>query len=107
MRGISEERLREIVQDYPADHRNHKMAKFLITTECRELQKSRMTLDEFLKSGFEGLCWLKFKNGDVDYGSTSKDIDGELTFCDRYNIGIWDETEIIEVIPIHKPEMPR
>lgn len=99
---VSEERLREIVEDYPKDHRNHRMAKYLIATECKELNPW-MTLEEFLESGFEGLCWVCYENKHVYDGTYIKKgnyfyHDFEITF---------DYEDVTDVQPIHKPEPPR
>ena len=34
----------------------------VIIDQCQELQEPWMTLEEFLKSGFEGLCWIALTN---------------------------------------------
>jgi len=96
MEGISKKRLEEIAEDYPPDHRNHRMAKYLIATECQE---HWMTLDEFLKSGFVGKCWVY-----------SEDIVLETEYDTN---GFWyvfkyiDDNKITHVMPIHKPEPPK
>ena len=54
MRGISEERLIDIFACYPLE-----AAEKIILQECQELQEPWMTLEEFLKSGFEGFCWIR------------------------------------------------
>lgn len=100
MEGISKKRLEEIAEDYPTDHRNHRMAKYLIATECQELQEPWMTLDEFLKSGFEGLCWVYLSN---KYSGICEYHEGVFKF--RYGVIIKDT--ITHVMPIHKPEPPR
>ena len=98
MIGISKKRLEEIAEDYPPDHRNHRMAKYLIATECRELDPW-MTLDEFLKSGFEGKCWVFWGKYVVE---AEYDTNG-FWFDYRY----LDQNTITRVQPIHKPEPPR
>lgn len=102
MEGISKKRLEEIAEDYPPDHRNHRMAKQLIDDECRELKEPWMTLDEFLKSGFEGLCWVC---------SVYKDIFAVQFIDDNFisiNTGAKAQLKYIErVMPIHKPELPK
>lgn len=60
-----------------------------------------MTLDEFLKSGFEGLCW-------VDDGG--KEVKSLNYFNGRFlstRTGHQIIARIIKVSPIHKPEPPR
>ena len=102
MIGISKKRLEEIAEDYPPDHRNHRMAKYLIATECQELQEPWMTLDEFLKSGFRGRCWINFRNERVDFCRFVDGIffNGDTGFSVRRDF-------IVKVMPIHKPESPK
>ena len=94
MRGISEERLIDIFACYPLE-----AAEKIILQECQELQEPWMTLDEFLKSGFVGKCWVY-----------SEDIVLETEYDTN---GFWyvfkyiDDNKITRVIPIHKPEPPR
>ena len=96
MRGISVERLKEIGSGYMSD--NAKNA--LIRDECRELQEPWMTLDEFLRSGFEGLCFVS--------------IESYVILSERTNYGffgtggiMFDISSITHVMPIHKPDPPR
>ena len=95
MRGISEERLIDIFACYPLE-----AAEKIILQECQELQEPWMTLEEFLESGFEGLCWvcvnkvvydlIEYRQGAFYFGSSKL------------------RTEVItDVMPIHKPEPPR
>lgn len=100
MEGISKKRLEEIAEDYPPDHRNHRMAKYLIATECQELQEPWMTLDAFLKSGFRGVCFVF---------TEPYTILCERTNCGffAYNSNLVDISAITDVMPIHKPEPPR
>ena len=104
MRGISEARLREIVEDYPKDHRTHRMAKYLIATECQELQEPWMPIDEFLKSEFIGACWVYTDTEFVYTAYYAKDgqfYESDLTECRL------DRNTIVRVMPLHKPEPPR
>ena len=75
-------------------------AEKIILQECQELQEPWMTLEEFLESGFEGLCWvcvnkvvydlIEYRQGAFYFGSSKL------------------RTEVItHVMPIHKPESPR
>ena len=61
-----------------------------------------MTLDEFLKSGFRGKCWINFRNERVDFCRFSDGIflNDDTGFSVRRDF-------IVEVMPIHKPELPR
>ena len=102
MRGIPEERLKEIAEDYPPDHRNHRMAKYLIATECQELQEPWMTLDEFLKSGFIGKCWVNIAF--TSYFANFNGIDFVENPCIESKFPV---KHITHVMPIHKPEPPR
>ena len=98
MRGISEERLIDIFACYPLE-----AAEKIILQECQELQEPWMTLEEFLKSGFEGLCWVILKDKTVDdaYFNCGKFF-GNSSMED-----IHDTNCITRVQPIHKPEPPR
>ena len=104
MKGISKKRLEEIAEDYPPDHRNHRMAKYLIATECQELQEPWMTLDEFLKSGFEGWCWII--ETDDNQPSLARYNNDDM-FVGTSGFIVFDEHNITHVMPIHKPEPPR
>ena len=90
MRGISEERLKKII----AGSRGAIPESLLLA--CHEVQEPWMTLDEFLKSGFVGKCWVY-----------SEDIVLETEYDTN---GFWyvfkyiDDNKITRVIPIHKPE---
>ena len=98
MRVISEERLKVLKKKYPC-RINDAIFDYLLK-ECRELQEPWMTLDEFLKSGFEGLCWIALTN--------------KFVFECRYQEwdfivknGCVNYESITHVMPIHKPEPPR
>ena len=94
MRGISEERLKKII----AGSRGAIPESLLLA--CHEVQEPWMTLDEFLKSGFEGLCFVSIE---------SYVILSERTNCGFFGTGgiMFDISSITHVIPIHKPEPPR
>ena len=97
MRGISEDELINIADQLCTNERL--IIYDRIVAECRELQEPWMTLDEFLKSGFVGKCWVY-----------SEDIVLETEYDTN---GFWyvfkyiDDNKITRVIPIHKPEPPR
>ena len=97
MRGIREERLKVLKKQYKCSF-NDAIFDYLLK-ECHELQEPWMTLDEFLKSGFVGKCWVY-----------SEDIVLETEYDTN---GFWyvfkyiDDNKITRVIPIHKPELPR
>lgn len=107
MEGISKQYLKNSlisITDAPIDD-VIKSAFAILTekliTECRELQEPWMTLDEFLKSGFEGLCWV--------FTEDSKAIvlefigDGFFDVADNFRM---HHKTITHVMPIHKPEPP-
>ena len=102
MRGISEERLRAILHNHILTPRTQSFVQYLIDDECRELQEPWIPLDEFLKSGFEGLCWV--------FTEDSKAIllefigDGFFDIADHFRI---HHKTITHVMQIHKPEPPR
>ena len=95
MRGISEERLIDIFACYPLE-----AAEKIILQECQELQEPWMTLDEFLKSGFEGDCRIYLRSGYDGIGKFNNN-----TFS--YHHGEFKHESISHVQPIHKPEPPR
>ena len=104
MRGISEERLRKLIEndDYYDSGIEKSVIYGLIANECQELNPW-MTLEEFLESGFEGLCWVCYENKHVYDGTYIKKgnyfyHDFEITF---------DYEDVTDVQPIHKPEPPR
>ena len=104
MRGIPEERLKVIaampasVFEAPASE----IINYLIAKECQELQEPWMTLDQFLKSGFRGRCWINFRNERVDF---CRFLDGTF-FNDETGFSVRRDF-IVKVMPIHKPEPPR
>ena len=102
MRGIPEERLKVIaampasVFEAPASE----IINYLIAKECQELQEQWMPIDEFLKSGFRGVCFVFME---------PYTILCERTNCGffAYNSNLVDISAITHVMPIHKPESPR
>ena len=104
MRGIPEERLKVIaampasVFEAPASE----IINYLIAKECQELQEQWMTLDEFLKSGFIGKCWVN-----IAFTSYFADFNG-IDFVENPCIeSKFPVKHITHVMPIHKPEPPR
>ena len=76
----------------------------IIIDQCRELQEPWMTLDEFLKSGFIGACWVYTDTEFVYTAYYAKDgqfYESDLTECRL------DRNTIVRVIPLHKPEQPK
>ena len=111
MRSISEKKLKDLYRKNHSKIETSFMKEFFYgkcaalsdaICECKELQEPWMTLDEFLKSGFEGLCWV--------FTEDSKAIvlefigDGFFDVADHFRM--YHKT-ITHVMPIHKPEPPR
>lgn len=103
MIGISKERLVQIANEtHDSDDTNMAVLSLLgmLTKECRELD-SWMPINEFLKSGFEGACWVCYQSGYVYIGEYLKDYfyhDFETNF---------DYEDVTHVMPLHKPEPPK
>ena len=98
MEGISKDRLLKLREHFNKDY-SIVEAK-VIQDLLNECQEPWMTLDEFLKSGFEGLCWIALTN--------------KFVFECRYQEwdfivknGCVNYESITHVMPIHKPEPPR
>lgn len=100
MIGIPEETVKKIIDKHKFDSWDE--IEDSLISECQELQEPWMTLDEFLKSEFEGLCWVY---------SVYKDIFVVQFIDDNFisiNTGAKAQLKYIErVMPIHKPEPPR
>lgn len=102
MRGIPEDKAIEIGEQIDSCRYLECSVKEWLRDECQELNPW-MTLEEFLKSGFEGLCWVCYENKHVYDGTYIKKgnyfyHDFEITF---------DYEDVTDVQPIHKPEPPR
>ena len=105
MEGISKDELIRLQSSILArDDEECANLKLLMLTviidQCQELQEPWMTLEEFLKSGFEGLCWIALTN--------------KFVFECRYQEwdfivknGCVNYESITHVMPIHKPEPPK
>ena len=100
MRGISEKRLKAILHNQVLTPKTQSFIQYLIDDECRELQEPWMPIDEFLKSGFRGVCFVF---------TEPYTILCERTNCGffAYNSNLVDISAITHVMPIHKPEPPR
>ena len=98
MRVISEEKLIKLA--FRIDDHNTVVSLDDALAECQELQEPWMTLDEFLKSGFRGVCFVF---------TEPYTILCERTNCGFFGTGgiMFDISSITHVIPIHKPEPPR
>lgn len=105
MRGISEERLKQIAHEtHDSDDTNLPVLSLLdlLISECQELNPW-IPLEEFFKSGFEGWCWIAFDHGAVHMSLYQCNefyfnADTDYTYC---------KETILKVQPIHKPEPPR
>ena len=98
MRGIDEETLLAVRKSLAVEGLNTDVIDALISLKVRELNPW-MTLDEFLKSGFVGKCWV-FCGGfvvEAEYDSNG------FWYVYRY----LDQNTISDVQPIRKPELPR
>ena len=98
MRVISEEKLIKLA--FRIDDHNTVVSLDDALAECQELQEPWMTLDEFLKSGFRGVCFVF---------TEPYTILCERTNCGFFGTGgiMFDISSITHVMPIHKPEPPR
>lgn len=99
MRGIDEKTLIAVRKSLAAEGLNTDAVDALISLKVRELQEPWMALDEFLKSGFEGLCWVYLSN---KYSGICEYSEGVFKF--RYGVILKDN--ITHVMSLHKPEPP-
>ena len=106
MRGIREERLKAILHNQILTPKTQSFVQYLIDDECQELQEPWMTLEEFLKSGFRGKCWIAFKDKTV---VDSIFVEGQFfeseVDSDGYR-GSFRLKNITHIRPIHTPEPP-
>lgn len=102
MRGIDEETLIAVRTSLAAEGLNTDAVDALISLKIRELNPW-ITLEEFLKSGFEGLCWIEFPSEIV----TDAYYAGRLFKHSSTSDFAHDVNYITRVIPIHKPEPPK
>ena len=104
MRVISEEKLIKLA--FRIDDHNTVVSLDDALAECQELQEPWMTLDEFLKSGFRGKCWIAFKDKTV---VDSIFVEGQFfeseVDSDGYR-GSFRLKNITHIRPIHTPEPP-
>lgn len=107
MRGIPEDKAVEIGEQIDSCKYLECSVKEWLRDECQELQEPWMTLEEFLKSGFEGKCWIAFKDKTV---SDSIFAEGQFFESEVDSDGYRESfrmKNITHVQPIHKPEPPR
>ena len=99
MRGIPEDKAIEIGERIDSCKYLECSIEEWLRDECQELQEPWMTLDEFLKSGFCGKCWIP--------------VMGTVIQVEYDNSGFWNgirylnDIGVTHVMPIHKPEPPR
>ena len=102
MKGISKDRLLKLREHFNKDY-SIVEAK-VIQNLLNECQEPWMTLDEFLKSGFEGECWINLINGEIRIAYASNEF--YYSFLCK-NFESFQLRSITHVMPIHKPEPPR
>ena len=98
MRGIPEDKAIEIGEQIDSCKYLECSVKEWLRDECQELNPW-MTLEEFLKSGFVGECWVFSENIVLE---TEYDTNG-FWYVFKYI----NQNTITHVQPIHKPEPPR
>ena len=102
MEGISKDRLLKLREHFNKDY-SIVEAK-VIQDLLNECQEPWMTLDEFLKSGFVGLCFVLI-DGVVE---EAKFYGHKFAITQHYRtIKSVDKYQATKVMPIHKPEPPR
>ena len=98
MRGIPEDKAIEIGEQIDSCKYLECSVKEWLRDECQELNPW-IPLEEFLKFGFEGKCWVFSENIVLE---TEYDTNG-FWYVFKYI----DQNTIPHVQPIHKPEPPR
>lgn len=102
MIGISK---KELIDFDPWQYDNQQDLLNAILNKCRELDPW-LPLEEFLRSGFEGKCWVSFKDKTV---TDSIFIEGQF-FGSEVDSGGYRGSfrmkNIANVKPIHKPSKP-
>ena len=79
-----------------------KWTEYTGSDECEELNPW-MTLEEFLKSGFVGLCWVEFPREPI----IDAYFDGDFFRHSSTSGFIYNGDYITHVQPIYKPKPPR
>ena len=64
-----------------------------------------MTMDEFLKSGYTGWCWIVEITREPATLAAYFDLDG--VFSGTSGLIVFNEEFITHVMPINKPEPPK
>ena len=101
MRGISKETLERKLATSKQASKSIRLLLESLINECQELNPW-MTLDEFLRSGFEGWCWINSGFIDIAYA-----YQGVFYWNDQVESPAYDIELITHVQPIHKPEPPQ
>lgn len=96
MRYVSEKELRS--------KKNKVIAVDELIAECKELREPWMTLDEFLRSGFTGSCWIYTNTEFVYTAYYAKDGQFYESDCTECKL---DRSTIVKVVPLYKPEPPK
>ncbi len=103
MRVISEQELIIIKKSFEGNVDRKKELRLLTTLvdSCKE-PNPWMPLSEFLKSGFEGLCWVAVRSGSIYQA-----VKIGCKFIDDLSLGTHIyPINITHVKPIHRPEPP-
>lgn len=98
MRGISH---KELLKIDPWQHDNQQDLLNHILDQCKELN-NWMTLDEFLRYGFEGKCWVFKIDQEIQFTEYYESIAGHRVFAGH--AGSIPHNKIKKVWPIQKPE---
>ena len=109
MRGILEGELIEVRKNLAAEGLNTDAIDALITLKVRELQEPWMTLDEFLKKPKYEWCWIMLTNKQIHMAYISyNDSENYVFYLNDFDRDeSYSLNEITNVMPIHKPELPR
>ena len=107
MRGISEDELINIADQLCTNERL--IIYDRIVAECRELQESWMTLEEFLKNPKYEWHWIVLVNKQIHMVYVSyNDSENYVFYLNDFDRDeSYSLNEITHVMPIHKPEPPR
>jgi len=110
MRGISEERLHQIIDSFLVNDMLFDDLRSLLISECIELNPW-LPIDEFLKSPKYGWCWIYLKNNQVHIAYVGyNDFDNYVFYCDDSRDEEYNINDIAAVMhmpePTHYQELP-